>query len=73
MGDWTKVEVSMNPKDMLVAKEVAAGRLAICQTCPHYLKAIKVCRICGCVMPLKTKLKSSRCADDTNIRWRSEK
>jgi hypothetical protein len=56
----------------IVAKEIAEKRIAICRQCPHYLKSIKVCRICGCVMPIKTRLKEVECADRENIRWHKE-
>ncbi len=35
-------------------------RLSICAVCPA-LSAIKVCKDCLCVIPVKAKLKSQKC------------
>jgi hypothetical protein len=40
---------------------VAFERLAICEECPHLLNLTKQCKKCGCVMPLKVKLKEAQC------------
>jgi hypothetical protein len=35
--------------------------MAICEQCPHYNKKTTQCGICGCFMPLKTKLPHAEC------------
>ncbi len=61
-------------------EEIAAERIALCQTCPHIdLDGIKCevpgtkpcCGLCGCSLALKTRSLSSDCADDNNIRWKA--
>jgi len=37
----------------------AQQRIAICRQCEHY--RMYICGQCGCFMPMKTRLKSSRC------------
>ena len=37
-------------------------RLKICGTCPHFWKR-KICKKCGCVMPLKVKIKKAKCPE----------
>ena len=34
-------------------------RLDICNKCEHFF--IEICKKCGCIMPLKVKLKESSC------------
>jgi hypothetical protein len=41
------------------SESFAAKRIKICQECEHY-KAF-ICTKCGCLMPVKTKLKGSSC------------
>lgn len=38
-----------------------ASRLSICDSCPEFLKYTKQCKKCGCVMPMKAKLKDAKC------------
>lgn len=40
---------------------VAFERLAMCQECPHFLKLTKQCKQCGCIMPMKVKLRDATC------------
>jgi recombinational DNA repair protein RecR len=41
-------------------KKTPEERMAICKKCPH-LKKWKVCDICKCFMPLKTKIRWAEC------------
>lgn len=36
-------------------------RLDICHSCDAYFKFTKQCKKCGCFLPAKVRLKSSRC------------
>jgi hypothetical protein len=40
---------------------VAEQRLAICQTCPNFIKSTTQCKECGCIMKLKAKLPNASC------------
>lgn len=50
-----------------VAADVAAQRLAVCETCPNLAKGR--CTLCGCFMVAKTRLAGFTCPD-TPPRWR---
>jgi len=39
----------------------AYERLKICQECDKYIKTARMCGVCKCFMPLKTKFKVSKC------------
>jgi len=49
--------------DLSVSDEVAQNRMAICESCPLLKKigALKMCEVCGCAMPVKTKLAGMVC------------
>lgn len=47
--------------DLLAPKEVAEERYAICKNCEHFVNLVKVCDICKCFMPAKTKLANVNC------------
>ena len=36
-------------------------RYDICKSCPELINLTKQCKQCGCIMSLKTKLKSAAC------------
>lgn len=42
-------------------EQTAIDRYAICLECPKLIKITKQCKECGCVMPLKVKLKEAVC------------
>lgn len=44
-----------------VATRTQRRRLVTCMSCEHYRKLISQCKICDCIMVLKTKLKSKDC------------
>ena len=57
---------SVTPLDLLNSKnytnrEIRDGRYEICKGCEHFFNPIKMCRECGCNMPLKTWMKEASC------------
>lgn len=65
---------------LLVPSEVKESRLSTCKACKHYVAKTQTCgtlikgkvvqhrkqkvRLCGCIMPIKTTLKSAYCPID---------
>jgi|TARA_A100000164_G_C21687279_1_gene667245 hypothetical protein len=47
-------------------QQKVVDRLSICNDCPNLIKAVQVCKICGCFMPAKVWLMGESCPDD---RW----
>jgi protein-arginine kinase activator protein McsA len=66
----TKVGVMTNPLDLLNPsqyshnEEQTRKRLEICHSCDFFYKPVGICRKCGCVMKLKTKLQEATCPLD---------
>tara|TARA_R100000908_G_C3743724_1_gene139604 strand:- start:1201 stop:1623 length:423 start_codon:yes stop_codon:yes gene_type:complete len=70
---------------VIVNKETYKGRLAACRACTHFVKETQTCgplgfgkkvmhngekvKVCGCVMPVKCKLRLAFCPIG---RWRAE-
>ena len=68
---------------MFVSRTLAEGRLTICKSCPHSVMnlGVRTCgpigrptpveggSLCGCVMEIKTKLRTSKCPIG---KWRAE-
>ena len=57
---------SVTPLDLLnsnnyTTKDIRNSRYDICKGCEHFFNPIKMCRECGCNMPLKTWLKEATC------------
>jgi len=46
---------------MFVSSEEQKRRYDLCKQCEHLRKTTKTCKLCNCVMPLKTKLESVSC------------
>ena len=44
-----------------VTEEEANQRFAICEDCDRLLSVTKQCKECGCIMPIKVKLKLATC------------
>jgi hypothetical protein len=42
-------------------EQTAIDRYTICRECPELLGITKQCKQCGCMMPLKVKLKEAEC------------
>ena len=51
----------LNPKSEHVSDEEQTKRMDICSACPELIPVTKQCKKCGCIMPLKTKLKAATC------------
>ena len=41
---------------------VAKSRMAICQKCEHF-SAVKMCKVCKCLMPAKVHIAASQCPE----------
>mgnify|MGYP006268163045 CR=1 FL=1 len=51
----------INPHVEHLSDEDAKKRMDICLSCPELINVTKQCKKCGCIMPLKTKLKPATC------------
>jgi hypothetical protein len=51
----------LNPNEEIVDADTRIQRLSICETCPELLQLTKQCKKCGCIMPLKAKLRKAEC------------
>jgi len=60
LGDTRPWDI-VNPQAEKVYKEVAEKRLDICLSCSELVNVTKQCKKCGCIMPLKVKLKDAKC------------
>lgn len=60
LGD-TRPWDTLNPSVERVEDYVANSRMDTCLGCPEFRTLTKQCKQCGCVMPLKVKLKASEC------------
>ena len=50
-----------NPNQPRSEEELVEYRMSICNSCEFLIELTKQCKKCGCIMPLKTKLKNSSC------------
>lgn len=50
----------LNPDNHTI-KEIQEARYAMCLVCPELIQATKTCKLCGCFMNHKTKLKAASC------------
>ncbi len=48
-------------KPVFVESSMQSNRLAICNSCPEFIKSTSQCRKCGCFMSAKTRLKMASC------------
>jgi len=48
-------------QELLCSKEEQQRRYDICKRCPNLRSFTKMCKVCNCVMPLKTRLQNSSC------------
>jgi hypothetical protein len=46
---------------MIVDKEIAFERAAICNSCPELFKPTWTCKKCGCFMKVKTRVSFAEC------------
>jgi hypothetical protein len=44
-----------------VDHELSVQRLSTCKNCEEFVKITSQCKLCGCFLPAKTKLKNSSC------------
>jgi hypothetical protein len=51
----------LNPNEPRSLDEAARSRLDVCEECPELIGLTKQCKQCGCLMPLKVKLKNAEC------------
>ncbi len=63
---WKESQAQAKPWDLLnsenhTAKDIQQKRYAICLECPELIQATKTCKLCGCFMNQKTKLKMASC------------
>jgi hypothetical protein len=61
--EQTEIQVTMISEiDFLVDKESQSQtRLDICKGCDQLLPIVNVCKQCGCLMNIKTRIYSSTC------------
>lgn len=61
MSEDVKFIDLFNPNQPRSEEELKEERLAICRQCPYFYAKLQKCRKCGCIMPLKTRLKNASC------------
>ncbi len=44
-----------------VAQSVTDARMQVCNNCEFFYQTSQICKKCGCIMPLKTKLPNAEC------------
>lgn len=63
---WKEAQAQVKPWHLLnsenyVSEEIQKERYSICLSCPELINATKTCKLCGCFMTQKTKLKNASC------------
>ena len=48
-------------KKVITEQDESSKRLLICESCEHYDAECMTCRVCGCLMRVKTKQMSAKC------------
>jgi hypothetical protein len=51
----------VNPNVEHVSEDTQQARYSMCLECPELINLTKQCKKCGCLMPMKTKLKHAEC------------
>lgn len=51
----------VNPNVQHVSEDIQQARYSMCLECPELINLTKQCKKCGCLMPMKTKLKHAEC------------
>ncbi len=59
--DTTRPWDLLNTTTERATDDLAKNRLTICEECDRLTKVTKQCKECGCIMPLKVKLKKATC------------
>ena len=44
-----------------IDKKISEERYSTCLSCPELISLTKQCRMCGCFMPIKTKIYNASC------------
>lgn len=57
---------------LITPKEVQERRMKICKRCPHYVEVVGACKVCKCVVALKTKLSAASCPTGRWQRYKEE-
>ena len=60
LGDTRPWDV-LNPKTEWLSDDDTSKRLDICRSCEFFNNLTKQCKHCGCMMPIKAKMKESAC------------
>jgi len=47
--------------ELAAIQQTVATRLALCNECPSLVKAVQVCKECGCFMPAKVWITGQSC------------
>lgn len=47
--------------DVFAPKDIAQSRLQSCLECEKFVRVTKQCRLCGCFVAAKTKMRSASC------------
>lgn len=55
------IKDAVTGKLQFASKDIARERLFVCKNCEAYDMFWKQCTVCGCFMPIKTKLANSDC------------
>lgn len=69
--DWIKQpipEIFDASNNWFVSEEISNSRFKTCKECPHFNNVTKTCKICGCFMPIKVKVRIMKCPDNPS-RW----
>ena len=51
---------------IMATQEITKERMATCRSCEHFRLSFQQCKLCGCFMPAKARIKGSTCPDG---RW----
>jgi hypothetical protein len=43
--------------------QIAQERYSMCKVCPQFNSTVKMCTNCGCIMPMKVKLRHAECPE----------
>lgn len=46
---------------IIATADVAQSRMDTCRGCDRYMSSFMRCKECGCIMPLKVRMKDSEC------------
>jgi hypothetical protein len=55
-----KIQDNVNDPGFFASKELQEQRENICKSCDSFT-TLNTCKECGCIMPLKNKIKSATC------------